>query len=368
MRRTENKKDITRVIERKDLHSIIRSYNDPKEYDEYRRIWSESYKLGDVPDFPIQIDFELNYSCNFRCPMCTWSEEVTGKYGKETWFDYDVYTEVIDEGIKKGLKCIRLNYINEPLIRKDLIKFITYAKEAGILDIYMSTNGSLLTEKVSRQLINSGLTRLQVSLDAATKETFDIIRVGGNFHKVLENVDKFMEIREEMKADLPTLRVNFVQNEINEHEMEDFVEYWKDKADAIAIQDLVSIMKPSAGSRVAGIKEFKCPQPFNHMAVRYNGDILPCCTFFGAELSIAKLKSKKHPSAHFSKTENIAERKSPLESSRDKSRLMIRTIEEAWKSPEMEFLRDIHRKGEYWKHPVCDKCVSSLSHHDETQG
>tara|TARA_R100001443_G_scaffold52230_2_gene63934 strand:- start:65 stop:1171 length:1107 start_codon:yes stop_codon:yes gene_type:complete len=368
MKRTENKKDITRVMEKKDLHSIIRSHNDSEAYDEYRRLWTESYKLGPVPDFPLQIDFELNYSCNFRCPMCTWSEEVTGQYGKNTWFDFEVYKEVIDEGVKKGLKCIRLNYINEPLIRNDLVKFIEYAKNAGVLDIYMSTNGSLLKERIARKLIPSGLTRLQISLDAATKETFDKIRVGGKFHKVLENVNRFMEIRDEMKSELPTVRVNFVQNEINEHEMQDFVDYWEDRVDAIAIQDLVNIIKPTKGKRVAGIKEFKCPQPFNHMAVRYNGDILPCCTFFGAELSIARLKSKNKPEVEFSDVENIAERQSPLESSRDKSKLVLRTIEEAWKGPEMKFLRDIHRKGEYWKHPVCDKCVSSLSHHDETQG
>ena len=173
-------------MERKDLHSIIKKNTDIKAYDEYRRLWAESYKLGPVPDFPLQLDFELNYSCNFRCPMCTWSEEVTGKYGKNTWFDFEVYKEVIDEGIKKGLKCIRLNYINEPLIRGDLVQFIEYAKKAGILDIYMSTNGSLLNEKIARKLIPSGLTRLQISLDAATKKTFDKIRVGGKFHKVLK--------------------------------------------------------------------------------------------------------------------------------------------------------------------------------------
>ena len=109
--------------------------------------------------------------------------------------------------------------------RKDLIKFITYAKSAGILDIYMSTNGSLLTKKISKEIINSGLTRLQISLDAATKEIFDIIRVGGNFDKVISNVNRFMKIREELKSELPTVRVNFVQTDTNKHELNSFKEY-----------------------------------------------------------------------------------------------------------------------------------------------
>ena len=40
-----------------------------------------------------------------------------------------------------------------------------------------------------------------------------------------------------------------------------------------------------------------------------------------------------------------------------KSKLIIGTIEEIWQSEQMKFIRDIHQKGEYWKHPVCKKCV-----------
>ena len=42
-------------------------------------------------------------------------------------------------------------------------------KKKGVLDIYLSTNGSLLTPKISKELIHSGLTRLQISIDAFTK-------------------------------------------------------------------------------------------------------------------------------------------------------------------------------------------------------
>ena len=78
---------ITTTINKKDIHAVVRKYNDPQEFDEYRRLWKESHLLGKVPDFPIQLDFELNYSCNFRCPMCTWSVENTKGSGRETWFD-----------------------------------------------------------------------------------------------------------------------------------------------------------------------------------------------------------------------------------------------------------------------------------------
>ena len=70
----------------------------------------------------------------------------------------------------------------------------------------------------------------------------------------------------------------------------------------------------------------------------------------------------------FSKKKNIAMEQSPLSESRNHAELILCSIEEAWKGNAIEFLRDIHRKGEYWRHPVCKKCVESTSHHDETQG
>ena len=362
--------DWTSVVDTKDIHAIVRKHNDSEAYDEYRRLWKESYDLGDVPDYPIQLDFELNYSCNFRCPMCTWSAESTKGMGKETWFDFEVFKEVITDGVSKGLKVVRLNYINEPLIRKDVIKYINFARQAGVLDVYFSTNGSLLDEKISRELINSGLTRIQISLDAATDETFKKIRVSNySLEQILSKVERFIDIRDnEVQVDLPTLRVNFVKTEENKEELQQFINFWRDKADAIGIQDLVNIIKPTVENRSENIRSFKCSQPFNHLVIRYNGAILPCCTFFGAELPIARLKSKKKPDIQYSKKRNVGMDKSPLIQAKELAQLLTQSIEEAWMSDQIQFLREIHRKGEYWKHPVCKKCVESSSHHDETQG
>tara|TARA_B110000014_G_C20121252_1_gene594305 strand:+ start:693 stop:1775 length:1083 start_codon:yes stop_codon:yes gene_type:complete len=355
------KTEVTTVKTRVNSSELIRNSVDAQKYDEYRDQWAKATALEEVTNFPIQIDFELNYSCNFTCPMCTWNAESTENKGQKTWFDFEVFKEVIDEGVSKGLKSIRLNYINEPLIRKDIIKFIKYARDAGILDIYFSTNGSLLTDDVARDLINSGLFRLQVSLDAFTKETYEKIRTGGNFDDVIKKVLRFIEIRNELGEALPTLRVNFVKNETNQHELDNFVKFWEDKADSIGIQDLVGMMNGYGKLSDEELKKkgldsnFRCAQPFQHLTLRYDGSVLPCCTFFGAEIPVSQLKTKT--GVEFSNVDNIGLLDKSL-----KSKLIIKTIEETWKSKEMEFFRDIHKKGEFWKHPVCKKCVLSTSH------
>ena len=120
----EDKTEITTVIKKLGIGDPVRDAVDPKLYDEYRQIWKDVNKLEKVTDFPTQLDFELNYSCNFTCPMCTWNQESTENMGKEAWFDFEVFKEVIDDAIPKGLKSIRMNYINEPLMRKDIINFL----------------------------------------------------------------------------------------------------------------------------------------------------------------------------------------------------------------------------------------------------
>ena len=360
------KTEITSVKSQSDPRVAVREAVDPEKYDEYRKLWDDASNLKIVTDFPLQIDFELNYSCNFTCPMCTWNAESTENKGKATWFDFEVFKEVIDSAVSKGLKSIRLNYINEPLIRKDITKFIAYARKAGILDIYFSTNGSLLTEDMCRELINSGLLRLQISLDAQTKETYEKIRTGGNFEDVIKKALRFLEIREEMNVKLPTLRVNFVKTEINKHELDDFVKFWENKADSIGIQDLVGIMdgfgKKTQNDleKMALSGDFRCAQPFQHLTVRYDGSILPCCAFYGAEIPIGQLKTDKK--IKFSEVDNIG-----LLDKSTKSKLLIGTIEELWKSKQMEFFREIHKKGEFWKHPVCKKCVLSTNHFDHSE-
>ncbi len=360
------KTEVTTVKAKPDVDAPVRNAVDQEKYDDYRKQWKEATNLNLVTDFPLQIDFELNYSCNFTCPMCTWNSESTEGKGKQTWFDFEVYKEVIDQGVSKGLKSIRLNYINEPLIRKDIVKFISYARKAGILDIYFSTNGSLLTDEMVRGLIDSGLFRLQVSLDAQTKETYEKIRKGGDYDDVIKKVLRFLEIKKELKAELPTLRVNFVKTDVNKNELDNFVKFWEDKADSIGIQDLVGIMDGFGKKSDEEVEKtnltgnFRCAQPFQRVTLRYNGTILPCCTFYAAEMPIGQLKTDVK--TKFSDIDNIGLLDKSL-----KSKLIIGTIQEIWKSKQMEFIRDIHKKGEFWKHPICKTCVLSTSHFDVTQ-
>jgi len=321
--------ELTGVIGRSEMDKLAKIVGE-KKWSDYRLEYDNAAKLGPVSKYPIQLDIELNASCNLKCPMCPISAESTKGKGKKTWFSYDRYKEIITDGVKKGLKAVKLNYINEPLIRKDVIKFVEFARDAGVVDIYMSTNAVLLTDNMSKDLISSGLSRIQISIDAASASVYDQMRPGGDFNKVVKNVNKLISLKESLKSVTPLIRVNFVRTDINEHELDSFITYWEDKVDMIGIQEFIKppISSKDVGSKTTSNKKiegFHCSFPFKQLVINNELDVLPCCTFWGEYMPVGSIKNK--------------------------------SISEIWNEDKMKSLREMHKKGEYWKNEICKKCV-----------
>lgn len=321
--------ELTGIIGRDAMDTLAGVVGEEK-WKEYRDQYDKASRLEFETKYPLQLDFELNASCNLKCPMCPISAESNKGKGKDTWFKFEDFKRIIDHGVKNGLKVIKLNYLNEPLIRKDITRFISYAKEAGIVDIYFSTNGLLLTDEFAKELIEAGLTRIQISIDAYEKETYDKVRPGGDLDKVVENVERMIKIRDEVQSITPLIRVNFVRTELNEHELQPFVDHWVNKVDMIGIQEMVKPpvsnieikSKTTYNKRKEG---FQCSFPFKQMVINNEGNVLPCCTFYGEQFNMGNIKH-----------DNIID---------------------VWNSEQMKKLRTIHKDGKYFENDICKKCV-----------
>ena len=122
-----NSTELTGIMGKQEMEKLSIEVGKEK-WMKYRKEYDEASNLK-LLDYPIQLDFELNSSCNMKCPMCPISAESPKGKGKKTWFDFEFFKEVLEYSVKKGTKAIKLNYINEPLIRNDLIKFIDFAKK-----------------------------------------------------------------------------------------------------------------------------------------------------------------------------------------------------------------------------------------------
>ena len=302
---------------------------------DYRRRWKESESFETVPPFPIHLDVDTNYTCNLRCSMCPLGEAGRAVGYDVKSLDKDLYARVIEEGAKKGLASVRLGLTGEPLMRPDIIDFIDLAREAGLVDIMLITNGMLLTAGLSIRLINSGLTRLQVSIDAVTEDVYRQIRRRGSLDQVQRNIDSFLKLRRQSGQDLPLLRVSFVRTAVNLHQREEFEDLWHQKADYVSIQEYADLLGtpesralfPDDRTRTT---TFKCPDPFQRLALFVNGDLFGCCSDHG----------RTYPWGNAN----------------------VDRIEDVWHSEAAKELREIHRHNRWYDHPACRECgVNSVA-------
>lgn len=252
-----------------------------KKFIKYRTIWRKVTNRQILTGFPYFVVIETKFCCNFKCIMCHKSDlELTRQIAYPETLSMDLFKRIIDECAKYKCPSLSLNNNNEPLLDENLIERLSYASKKGIMDIMINTNALFLNEEVSMALIDNGLIRLLISLDAATKGTFTKVR-SIHYNKVVENIEKFLKIREESGSKLPVLRLSFVVINLNEAEQEEFLEIWKDKADQISFQRYTPPAKKNRFLELYPVfreeMHFFCSQPFERLIIKGNGDVYPCC-------------------------------------------------------------------------------------------
>ena len=157
---------------------------DSHDWELFRNNYKKAGQLEKLKN-PVQLDVELNGGCNMKCPFCLHGY---GEKRPHTLLPIERYKALIDEAVALGVRGLKLNYINEPMLRADLERCIAYAKTAGMLNVYMVTNGTLLNAKRRVSMLESGITKVFISVDAATSQTYNRQRLSGKFDLVVKNI------------------------------------------------------------------------------------------------------------------------------------------------------------------------------------
>lgn len=142
---------------------------------------------------PISVDIEPTIFCNLNCKFCHSKDLVREKKN----MNLDEFKRILDN-FPLTLK-VNIQGMGEPLLNKDIVAMIKYAKRQGKF-VTVTTNGMLLDKEMAVRLIASGLDRLLVSLDSADKEAYEAVRIGASFSKVVENISNFVKERGEKRS------------------------------------------------------------------------------------------------------------------------------------------------------------------------
>jgi MoaA/NifB/PqqE/SkfB family radical SAM enzyme len=152
---------------------------------------------------PAGVHLNVTSYCNLACKMCPFLHtHVRPKMLEEADF-----VRLLPELAR--LPSVHVTGAGEPLIHPGLVSMLRRLRAANPkMQLQLTTNGTLLTEAKSRELLAVGLDHLTVSLDGASAATTESIRIGVNRAEVLENLTRFTALKRKAGLNRPILRKN----------------------------------------------------------------------------------------------------------------------------------------------------------------
>ncbi len=237
----------------------------------------------DRAPLPEILQVEATNLCNARCVFCP-RDRMERKLGV---MDVALFRKIVDEAVALGIGHVRMHNYGESFIDRHLLEKIQYAKSRGVGEVGLISNGSLLTEATVRGAIEAGLDVVNISVDAAGKETFERTRVGLKYDQVMANIEGLVRVRGEMGASRPKLILSFVRQENSEDERA-FIEKWRQVADKVHITDLHNW----AGTLHARSDvRFPCYRPWLTFTVLWDGRVSLCCADFDGHEILGDLRT-----------------------------------------------------------------------------
>ena len=315
-----------------------------------------------VAEYPLNVLVEVLNKCNLECIMCLSSH----RKGPTKVIDDEMIDKLFKEFKENNLPALMFGAGEEPLMYKDIDKMWEKANSIGIMDNFLFTNGTFLNEEMRQKIIENKVSRVFISIDAATEQTYRKIRqtnrgidedIQGNkklqiinedenrLEKIEDNIKKLVELRDSKKLSLPLIRVSFAVQHANKHEIELFKTKWENLVDFIEFQEtqnigydkLAKLSEEERWRRREPLykKDYKkdCNAPFHSATVWADGSVIPCCTFQGKNLTLGNING-------------IPELGIPATS-----------LKELWNGEKINELREQFRTGKL--NIVCQSCLNA---------
>ncbi len=236
-----------------------------------------------APGLPEIVQIESTNICNARCVFCPRDE----MHRKQGVMDDALFRKVADECAALGIRHVRLHNFGEPFVDRDLAGKVAYAKQQGIAEVGVISNGSLIDERVARAVVEAGLDAINISVDASGRDVFERTRVGLKYDRVIANIERLVRIRGELGRTHPKLILSFVRQGDGEDERA-FIERWSRVADKIHITDIHNW----AGTlgRESAVR-YPCYRQWLTFTVLWDGRVSLCCADFDGKVTLGNLRT-----------------------------------------------------------------------------
>lgn len=255
-------------------------------------ILSYNKKSATVAGFPIILQIELSNRCNLNCIMCP-RQNMKRIMGD---MELELFKKTIDQAKGKS-EVIILHFMGESLLNSHIFEMISCCRNANIRTV-LSTNGTLLNEEAAKKIIQSKLDILLLPFDGADKETFEKVRRGANFEKVLENIENFLAMKKNLA---PFTIIQLIEMQETYKGKQEFLKRWNNYRNVTTLikpftrwqGDLETINKLDL-ERVKQVGANKlCDRAWMWATICQDGEIVPCCRDYDAIHKLGNLKERK---------------------------------------------------------------------------
>ncbi len=297
----------------------------PSQYREY------GFASGKDREFPNMVHLDLINVCNMRCIHCPQNDiKAHVPDYQPNQLDLQLFKKIIDEIAAHG-STLRITCDGEPFLYRHIVDAIDYIKQAGVACAAITTNGSVMPEKVVEAILRPSETKLVVdfSLDALFQPTYEKIRLRGDYAETYANV--FSLIKNKKRN--PNLRivVNIIDQEsLAEGELEAFKTFWVPVADDVVVRTYLNVKNMVNSSEVKMSEDqhrWPCSLLWNRLAISSFGRPRFCVADWKEQAAFRDI-DLRHTS-----------------------------IKELWQSERYEHVRRLHLANDFQKIGICRDCT-----------
>ena len=225
--------------------------------------------------------------CTARCTMCTIEDwQKPPRIMQQAEFE----KFVLDLAPwKEHVDHVTLHCNGEPLMDKRLHEKVAFLKQHGFRGTGFATNCTLLDERRARALLDAGLDTIICSIDGFTKATHEAIRHRTHFETIVQNVERFLALRDERAASgRPATRVlvRMILQDSNRHEWDDYQAFWRARLDPAKGDGVLQFPIHNWGGQMENWQQnlalygqgkvFECEDLFDRLIVFSDGTVSHC--------------------------------------------------------------------------------------------
>ena len=197
--------------------------------------------------------------------------------------DRDLYHSIVDQSIEMGIRRYSVYLMNEPMLDRELPERVAYitARIKKPQYVKVTSHGGLLTERMAKGLLDSGLSKLKISVQSLRADTYRRI-MGLSLEKTLKNIDRFLALKKKGGYKRPKLEIVMVDSVQTHNEIPRIRQYWLDRNIKLYIEpvenraDQHNIRDTAVGAQKLTAFSW-CRRLMEQIYILYDGRMLQCC-------------------------------------------------------------------------------------------